>query len=96
MNNIPAIRAIEKEIDKTKDEFKNKTNALGMEYSQRLKDLNVALEVNLQINDACLTCDGKGTIEVPLDTTPDSAWETKNCPDCNGTGIKQEKKNEKV
>ncbi len=89
LNLVPAIKAIQEQIEEITDE-----------YTKKLAPYNESLEQLRAINTACERCCGKGKIlrsRVCAEDDrpdPDNPNDWIQCPDCYGTG--RSKKEEKT
>lgn len=83
MNLIEVIREISKNISVLKREKVNKIEDLNVYYDTEIQKLDAALEVNKKLNTVCLNCEGKREV-MQYDGAGDR--ESVDCPACKATG----------
>lgn len=86
MNLTKVIEQIQNDIHKLKREQEDEIKKITNKYSTKIKELEIALQVNMELNTTCLKCKGKGIVSF-LDGAGDTDYET--CNKCNGSGLEQ-------
>lgn len=85
INLLGAIWKIESEIKRLENEKNREIEKINDRYTRKIKQLEIALEVNKELNEVCFKCEGTGQYRFT-----DAAGDIDEivCPDCNGTGRK--------
>ena len=72
------------DIHKFEREREDEIRKITIKYDNKIKDLKIALQVNMELNTVCLECKGRGRISF-LDAAGDTDYET--CPKCRGSRL---------
>jgi len=91
MNLINVLKEINNQISSTSKEYNTKAKELENTYKKKIEELQVAYKVNMEMNTACLNCEGTGKETYADDDCYDSRLHHRTCSVCNGTGIKKDK-----
>lgn len=79
---------MEYEIQKLQDEKESKIKNIEMKYNNLIEEYESAIKVNLQLNEACFNCYGKGWYDLP-DSSGNNDRNRQTCEKCKGTGKKE-------
>jgi RecJ-like exonuclease len=84
INLVVPINEIRGRIDTLGRERKEAIDSINKKYDAIIAKYQAALDVNLDMNESCLHCQGKGYIRVynGVDT------ESEDCPECGGSKVK--------
>lgn len=86
MNLIKVLKEIKQQMLEEYAKYEVKKKELEFEYNQRMEDLQTAYNVNLELNTACLNCDGTGKEDEDDGCGYESRVHKVTCHVCNGTG----------
>jgi phage host-nuclease inhibitor protein Gam len=83
LNLIDTIKTIKDKINNLETTKNNKIAEITDKYNKEIEQYKTALEVNMKLNEACISCKGEGWIKrtVGYDDT-----DSFKCEKCNGTG----------
>lgn len=83
LNLIEVIRTLKIKIEELEEKKIVEVDRLIEKYDREIEKYKKALEVNLELNEACMHCGGKGKIGMT-----DAAGDVEHvpCKYCNGSG----------
>lgn len=84
INLIKVINLLENSIRDLKIEKNNQIREINNRYDIKIKELETALSVNLEMNTACLECGGRGVISF---ASASGNTERETCKKCGGSGV---------
>jgi DnaJ-class molecular chaperone len=87
MNLINVLNQIKQSIFDLKEERKYKIEQIEKDFEKRYQELQTTYKVNLDMNTACLDCEGTGKVDEWDGCDYESRSHKMTCPECNGTGI---------
>ena len=87
MNLISVLNEIKKQALEEKATYEVNKKQLEQEHEERLKELQSAYNVNLELNTACLNCEGTGKEDYSDGGGYGSRVHKTTCNKCNGTGV---------
>lgn len=84
MNLAKVIKQIKSDITTLERKRDSEVEEIILKYNVKIEDLNTALKINMEMNTACLECDGRGIVAF-CDASGNTERDT--CEKCNGSGL---------
>lgn len=83
MDLVKVIRQIESDIQRLENKHEEEIKKTNARYETKISELKTALNVNMNMNTTCLSCEGRGRI-----ASADAAGQTERntCEACGGSG----------
>jgi len=85
INLLEVINQLHYKIDCLQRDKDEKIKQIELSCDEEINKYKQALEVNLELNEVCWKCEGKGTVRYD---EYGNRW-SENCPQCGGSGKKE-------